>query len=555
MADLAQRIELRICVHRLLGHLFPNAPAIADRPGRHTVLAELLLASPELHLALLRDDQEAIAAAWSTCLGEHDTDLRLLHTLAVLYRERALANPGQDRVLTAATALWGLLLSTPEFWATTSDRVAGQRSELVGSVAGELFGLHASAGRRALAEDRVDVARQHLGCLVAGRAGTLAELLLEFDILYVPSVDEQLLGQVSGLAAGLLDDWSNDLVRAAEKAVEDPAAIATLPSGISKNWPGGIDVLRPLVRIGAPLPRVLRVALDWYVDWCYALVPNKDFDGIEELVKSAQQFADQLVPLAERGQGHQPENQALSRYYMFRGYVATKVEESKAQYRLALEWDPYNDEAQNLLDKSAVDEVLDQGFAAFKKKNYTDALKHLNAALALADPSRRTRIRENIADVHNARGVDVIDRANTAIDKFGKALTEVLSMVKVWLSLGSTAASSAEKLGWTTFSAAELARDPAVCPVHNKPEVTNPGKVVTAIVAEVRRDGKFEATSSITFWQRFEHLLCADCKSSLEFCAQASNIAARHFTEAIRMDPKHPSATANLEKVNGMGQG
>jgi tetratricopeptide (TPR) repeat protein len=550
MIDLAQRVESQICVDRLLDHLFPNAPSVADRPGRHAVLTELVLDNPRLYLALLREEHQAVHDAWSTCLGEHDTDLRLLHTLAVLYRERALANPDQERLLIAATALWGLLLSTPEFWATASTRVVDQQAELVDTVAGELFGLHASAGRHALTEGRDALAQQHLGCLVAGRSGELAELLMEFDILYVPSIDEQLMRRVSGLAAGLLDDWSNDLIRAAEKAVEDPVAIAALPSGISKNWSGGVEVLRPLVRIGAPLSRVLRVALDWYVDWCYALVPNKDFDGIEELLKSARQFADQLVPLAERGQGHQPENQALSRYHMFLGYVATKVDVSKTQYRLALDWDPYNDEAQNLLDKSAVEEVLDRGFAAFKNKDYTEALEHLRAALTLADPARQAKIRENIADVHNARGVDVIDRANVAIDKFGAALTEVLSMVKVWLSLGKTALAARSGSepdwlkalpGWTSGSTA--------CPVCTKPEVTNPGEVVTTIVADVRRDGKFEATSSIGFWRRFEHLLCANCKSSLEFCAQANHIAARHFTEAVRMDPNHPSAKANLGKV------
>lgn len=64
-----------------------------------------------------------------------------------------------------------------------------------------------------------------------------------------------------------------------------------------------------------------------------------------------------------------------------------------------------------MLDKSAVEKVLDKAFAAFKNKDYTTALEHLQAALAqTTDPARQAKIRENVADVHNARGVDVIDR-------------------------------------------------------------------------------------------------------------------------------------------------
>src|SRR5690348_7645912 len=115
--ELARRLVLELCVDRLLGHLFPTGPQIPQRHGRHRVLADVVAGSPRLRRSLLDGDEGEIQKAWSACLTAHSRDLRLHHTLAVLYREHAMSAPagGDDGRLVVATALWGLLLGTREF--------------------------------------------------------------------------------------------------------------------------------------------------------------------------------------------------------------------------------------------------------------------------------------------------------------------------------------------------------------------------------------------------------------------------------------------------------
>jgi tetratricopeptide (TPR) repeat protein len=538
-AEVARLLQLELCVDRLLGHLFPDQE-IRERPGRHQVLTEVVRHSPALRRALLDDDEGATLKAWTKCLAERGTDLSFHHTLAVLYRERALVGDESGSLLVFATALWALLLGTAEFWDRASERVLEQQSELATEVAEELFMLNATTGRQALADDRVDAAGPHVRCLVACRSGAdrVLDILSEFGLPYEHTVDERLMGQVSDVATSVLDDWCADLVRAAEKTVADPDVIARLPDGISKNWEGGVAMLEPVVRAGVWMPRVLSTGLQWYVEWCFALNKQDEDDRIGTLLKSADLFVRPLVEVSVKGRGHLLENQVLSKYFMFRGFVEPKPAERERKFRRALAWNPNNSNAQELLDSARVGALVTKGLAAAGEKRYPEALALLQDALEIErDSTRQDHVRRQIADVHNQAGIDAVDEVGRIREKFVDALEEIVAAVK--------------NGGRYDLVVSQLSAKGTGCAVC-EPSSINRRLLIQQIVAEIRASGSFRVQSIMGFWRPQRIWLCASCQGLLDTVDQAMVRAGIEFRTAVEVDPDHPSAKANLATVEEM---
>lgn len=549
--ELARQLVQELCVARLLGHLFPAGPELSERQGRHRVLADVVAHSPELHRALLDQEEDAIQKAWTACLARHGTDVRLHHALAVLYRERALAGPAgadDDGLLVFATALWALLLGTKEFWARASENVVRWQADLLATLARELFTRHATAGRRALAEGRVKAAEPHLRCLVAGQSGAevLVRILVDFGLPYRHAVDEELLGQVGSVAREVLGDWCAEVIRTARKAVEDRKAIAELPEGISRNWAGGIDELEPFVRVGVPVKEVLRTGLEWYVEWWFALNRREERELIRELLTPAARFADALIPLCAKGQAHKTENQVLSRYFMIRGFASADAAEQKSAQDEALEWNPNNENARELRIDMQIGGLLDRAFAAIDAKDIAEAIAQLRPALTFADdPVGRARIQKRIAPAYNAAGVAALNAVTPARDKLGTALTQVLEAVKLILP-GASSLSSVPNLSSSVHS--RTAPGCAVCDGAKSPRRRI---VVLTLVNEVVTTGKFEA-SAVAFWRMHENVLCDGCRRALADIAEAKTTARGLFEESLRMDPDGTDALANLRTIDEM---
>jgi tetratricopeptide (TPR) repeat protein len=383
--EVAQRLQLEVCVDRLLVHLFPNE-AVRERPGRHRVLEDLIEDNPRLLTALLEDDRDAALRAWSACLPSHGNDIRLHHVLAVLYRERALAGVAGGGalgdLLVFATMLWALLLGTKAFWTTLGDRVVDKETSLRETVIRELLTLQVTAASRWLVGGATESARPHVRCLVTCQAGArpLVRSLDSLGLPYRHTVDDRLLGQVSAIASELLHGWCADAVRVAQKSVDDPEVIARLPEGVRKNYEGGIRHLEPFARMGVPVAQVLRTGLEWYYEWAYSLYSRQELAAIRELTASAQVFADQLVPICVKGRGHLPDNQALSKYFMIRGFADDDPDARMSDLKEAIAWDPSNSNAKELLVDIGIGVAIEQADAG----KFAQAHKTLDSIEPLA---------------------------------------------------------------------------------------------------------------------------------------------------------------------------
>jgi tetratricopeptide (TPR) repeat protein len=384
---MARSLQFGVGVTRLLKHLFPGGDTVLARPGRHRVLEDVIETSPGLFHALLADDREAVLRAWAGCLQKRGADLRLDHTLAVLYRERALEEIARDNssdsVLVFATTLWSLLLSTKAFWQRQSGRTPAEEASLRDTVVRELLTLHVTIGSRKLAEGAVEAARPHLSCLADCRTGDVAlkRTLKELGLPYHTTVDQHLGAEISAIAENLLSGWCADILRVARKTVDDPAAIAGLPEGIRLNYRGGISRLEPFVRTGVPVAQILRTGLEWYNEWCFSLYDRQEVGEIRKLLTLASEFADKLIPLCGKGSGYKPENQALSRYFMFRGFAFEELEAALTAYRTSLEWNPANANAQSLLhtrESELVEARLDTVLDLIEAKAFEEARRILD---------------------------------------------------------------------------------------------------------------------------------------------------------------------------------
>ena len=368
LREHARKLSLHQTTAHLLQCLFPESSDAKETLGRYRFLTDIIEQHPPFLESLQIGNDFAIKKEWAKVLKNHQTDQQFLHSLAVLYREKASEALTHDRVIehlcVPCTALWIYLLSTVHFWDYFSKErytehngterqwlnIDHQEKLLKQSLQTTLQ-LHSRLGSIEFAAGRYERARIHLYCLNICRSGKeqLEEILKQYGLPYSLQLDERRFQQVSNMSADLLDDWCAAYVRDAERLVENAEAIKSLPKGIRKNYEGGIRHLEPFHDLGIPVLRVLRSSLEWYNDWCYDLYITRDIKRINALMQPACEVADRLVPFCTRSVGHRPENQVLSQHFLLRGFTEDKPEKSKRHYEEALEWNPANDNAQSLL--------------------------------------------------------------------------------------------------------------------------------------------------------------------------------------------------------------
>ncbi|WP_066947832.1 tetratricopeptide repeat protein [Streptomyces lushanensis] len=394
--SLARGLELDGYVGRLLDQVFPGAerqPVPWERPGRYAALEAAVEADAGLSRALRSGGRKGVERSWADCLKTLGYDVRLHHTLALLYRGMALNGPAPTasagRHLARATVLWTLLLASGGFWEQHGEVPAGPEAEtrLRGAVCRELFGTHRRLGAEALRAGERETARLHLTVLEAAREGDSAVrgLLRDFGIPWSPAVDARRWTEISALAGAATDAWCAEVVETAEKAVRDPAAIARLAEGIDKDYESGIREVEPLIGLGVPLPRLLQTGLDWYNGLQTCLYQMRRTDELRKVVGRARKFADALVPLCTPGKGHLPGNRALGAHFVDRGlFVARDSRAAVALYEAALKWDPGNVSATQLLAQTAYSARLDRIVAALDAKDYPRALTAAKEAYGAA---------------------------------------------------------------------------------------------------------------------------------------------------------------------------
>lgn len=413
LEENAYELELHIASSRLFRHVFRNGEGINVEPGRYRFLEKAINETPQLLETLLNGHGDSVNRGWSEILKKHQTDAHFLHALAVMYREQAVASHvgGQpnSELWIISTALWALLLSTDEFWdyfcehrftpRNCTERVAlepEQQEELLKESVNNILAVHSRHGSTFFASGRHEQARVHLLCLDLCRTGegALKKKLHEYNMPYQLTPDSSRLKHIEDFAEELLDNWCVNLVREADKAVEDAEAIKNLPKGIRKNYEGGVRHLEPFINLNIPVIRFLRSSLAWYNDWCYDLYVTGEIEQIKALMKPACVVADQLIPLCTQGIGHRPEHQALSQHFLLRGFTDDDPEHAVKEYEEALKWNPANDNAQTLLGDAKEKiymEQLDTAIECADREKFNEAYEVLDALEKHVEDKKKVR--------------------------------------------------------------------------------------------------------------------------------------------------------------------
>jgi tetratricopeptide (TPR) repeat protein len=381
--ELADALELEMCVERLLALLFPGEPDRLERPGRYTALENAISSSTALREVLLKGDDTKANQEWRRVLEQGGRDIDLHHTLAVLYREHALTQRADGETagtyLDIATALWVLLLVDTRFWDRfdAAPEMADTRTALVR----ELIDLQVTRGSQALAAGRPEAARRRMRCLDACRSGRedLVGLLTEYQIPYRHSAEQRRLQEISALASEAMDGWCSEVIESAERLTRDPELISKLPTNLPMDYGSGIARLAPFVGLGVSFPRALSLGLRWHNDWCSRLEADTDRGRLKKVLESARTFAEGLEPLCTKDDSKRIENQALSKYY---SHLARSADDTGAKVRdckIALEWNPSNSSATIIL----VESYIELAQTADKNSDFAKALKYARKAQEL----------------------------------------------------------------------------------------------------------------------------------------------------------------------------
>lgn len=409
LTRLADTLEIETCVTRLLDHLFPDVTPEPGRPGRYQALERAVRTNSDLRRALLDAEPGAVTTAWNRCLKNATSNLNLQHTLAVIYREHALARIAETgsggKPLVIASAFWVLVPATAAFGARTANRPGD--AALIDRIAGELIDLNAAQGARALAAGDHSDARHHLRFLDACRSGADAvrKLLLDFGVpLLVPALPSRFAG-FAERASAAFDHWCADVIADAELQAKDATAIAGMSKGVRLAYGAGIDVLTPLVLLDVPVPRVLTTGLEWYGSWCFDLHRNEDTAGIREKLTEAKVFADRLARVAKKGQVGSVEGQALSEYFMIRGIVCDDPREAEREFATSLEWNSANATARHMAEQTH----LERAVKLINDGEFDEALRILGTHTAGADAET---IRTLKAEAYLGRGVTAANKAD-----------------------------------------------------------------------------------------------------------------------------------------------
>jgi len=391
----AKRLELNVATKGLIENNFPNHQDGEDA-GRYTFVHSAIENQPDLINLMLSEDFSLQRSAQQRLFENLPTDIAFLHGLAVMFREEAInimkSGRCDERLETVSVALWGIVLSSRVFWDDFCGRRhnldAAKQDDLLERVCGSILIPHNTQGGQDYAAKRYDSSRVHLMCTNLWRKTPQAfvEQLNKFNLFFPTEAntlpfldfDETKTGIMNRTASGLLDDFTASLVEEANQLVEQ--GLDYLPAGIRKNYDAAIKHLLPFLGFDIGESRISHATLCYYSEWCGDLYVNKDFVEAQKLVAQAGPVVDRLASISSKGQGYLPENIILSRHYLLRGFYADDEDTQIQQYRIALEWDPTNVHAENLLNERLAARILKQAYEELNSGNHSAVLRELDKA-------------------------------------------------------------------------------------------------------------------------------------------------------------------------------
>ncbi|GCE07573.1 hypothetical protein [Dictyobacter aurantiacus] len=439
---IANTLESRAALTRLLAYLFPDFES-GDTPlGRYHVLELTLAHNPALIEALMAQDRERIQQQWQQTLQAQSNDMRLLHTLSVLSWEYAFSKQARHRDTEAdwitSTALWLLLLSSETFWHYFAQERGGdehdesrtltprQQEDLWQDALDTILVFHSTSARKSLAAGAISQARIHAHCLALGRQSSqsliahLEHAGLPFSLVSEPARLEQIKNQ----AQKLLNDWSQSLLKDAERSVDDARSIARLPNGIRKNYQGGIAILEPFIQLDVPVTRILLACLDWYNDWCRDLNLNGTSVQFRHTAQQASAICEQLQKLCNKRNTYAAENQAIALHLYYRGLSLHKPEPGQAIhfYEEARDWGstlPYLDDQLSSARLQYLKEITDRHANQHQFEEAYQAIEQAEHLINDHDELRKLRMR---ISYHHARELKTERKYTEAFSRGRQAL-------------------------------------------------------------------------------------------------------------------------------------
>jgi hypothetical protein len=362
LKGFALDLEYSLYEIRLASVLFTQAANKVVKTGRLRILAKHVEGHEPLREAIKSNESALeIESAWRASLKGKSIDLDIIHAIAVLYRESAfmpnLKEDDRERYCQWSVALWTVLLATPVFMETFSkhryiegdmriDLTTEQCNELHNHVLDRIFSSYAEYGIRALSAGRLEEAKMYAGCLhiaIHGRE-TLEKTISQIGMSMPSGLDSERLSRISVFVNCIFDRWARQVLDEAQCKYKDLKAEPD-----SEKIPVVLNILQPFIDMDFPVVRVLGQAMEWYIEWFFALYHQTKTDVIKTMFHTVEILTTQLKPLMTKGMSQDPVNQALSKYFMFKG--ALNMDDYKAidLYNESLEWNPHNDNARRLL--------------------------------------------------------------------------------------------------------------------------------------------------------------------------------------------------------------
>ncbi len=423
--------------------MFPKFRVEDLLSGRYRFIEQIIEHDEELKNSLIAKSQWQIEHQWYKNISQCK-DPRVIQGLAVLYHEQVTRdiseNTPDEQLFQLNVSLWCYLLSTDEFWdyfspsrfsdRTVEDRIPltiDQQNSLCWHGLDELLSLHSSSGRGSFASGQLPLARLHMQCLDIARKDEqgIKEILKTNRHPDAWVIKSRYLQNANRLSEQYLDDWAASVVRVAENLVNDDEKIKNLPKGIRKNYQEGISSLENFISCDVPVLRVLRSCLNWYNEWCFDLYQREEMDEMKRANSGAEGIAQRMIPLCTKGRGHTLENQAISQYYLVKGFTEPNHDTATEYYQEAIAWNPGNKNAEDLLGgviQKVLQDQLHQAMECMQQNRFEEAYDIFDSIEPRMKNPGDVKVARAICYFVHARALADDMHLTQAIEKAGRAL-------------------------------------------------------------------------------------------------------------------------------------
>jgi len=397
-----RELEYSIWVSRLAKILFDERAELASNPGRLRIFAEHLLQNDAL-LDVIQSGgtTNKIGSSWRTSLAAPGPDLRIIHALAILFREGAhnlnQKSKRAQEYWRLSTSFWILLLSTPAFLEDFSQRrflekkskeridlTPEQLEALFERAVNKIVATHSERAAQALSAGCDDEVRHHGRCLemIWNGPDTLLSKAKEFGLHYPADTSPKRLARAAAIAREHFENWGNKVLSIAKR---DLKVTDNLPKGMTKNYPRATQRMKPFVALGIPIQSLLSFGIDCYIGWTSHAYQKNDRDEMRDINHDGRDFAEQLARVLDPSKPEQPANQSLSYYYRDQGVALIDVDGDYHGARKAIEkslkWYPKNENSHQLMDQ--LENLYRGGAFDGNRRSYTPRNPHtLDASFA-----------------------------------------------------------------------------------------------------------------------------------------------------------------------------